>query len=143
MGKIKVATKVANGFEWVNDMINIENFDSKLLKIDKKSYKNMGIYIRYITIKKINDYENIYSVNPLYLIIGKIDRLIEEKNGSKYLVFDSTDESKELLKKKTQSFRMGLNTKLRQQMVVEKVNTVKISWKLNSTQMMICHWISH
>ena len=122
-----MATKVANGFEWVNDMINIENFDSKLLKIDKKSYKNMGIYIRYITIKKINDYENIYSVNPLYLIIGKIDRLIEEKNGSKYLVFDSTDESKELLKKKTQSFRMGLNTKLRQQMVVEKVNTVKIS----------------
>ena len=122
-----MATKVANGFEWVNDMINIEDFDSKLLKIDKKSYKNMGIYIRYITIKKINDYENIYSVNPLYLIIGKIDRLIEEKNGSKYLVFDSTDESKELLKKKTQSFRMGLNTKLRQQMVVEKVNTVKIS----------------
>ena len=121
-----MATKVANGFEWVNDMINIEDFDSKLLKIDKKSYKNMGIYLRYITIKKINDYENIYSVNPLYLIIGKVDRLIEEKNGSKYLVFDSTDESKELLKK-TQSFRMGLNTKLRQQMVVEKVNMVKIS----------------
>ena len=96
-----MATKVANGFEWVNDMINIEDFDSKLLKIDKKSYKNMGISIRYITIKKINDYENIYSVNPLYLIIGKIDGLIEEKNGSRYLVFDSTDGSKELLKKNT------------------------------------------
>ena len=61
----------------------------------------MGISIRYITIKKINDYENIYSVNPLYLIIGKIDGLIEEKNGSRYLVFDSTDGSKELLKKNT------------------------------------------
>ena len=36
-----------------NDMINIKNFDSSLLKIDKKSYKNIGIYhIEYITIKK-------------------------------------------------------------------------------------------
>ena len=36
---------------------------------------------------------------PLYLIIGKVDGHIEEKNGSKYLVFDSTDENKEVLKK--------------------------------------------
>ena len=40
-------------------MINIENFDSSLLKIDKKSYKNIGTYyIGYITIKKIEGYEN-------------------------------------------------------------------------------------
>ena len=89
-----MATKVANGFEWVNDMINIEDFDSKLLKIDKKSYKNMGIYLRYITIKKINDYENIYSVNPLYLIIDKVLGHIEEENESKYLVFDSKNKNK-------------------------------------------------
>ena len=39
-----------------------------MLKIDKKSYKDIGIYnIGYITIKKIDDYESIYSVNPLYL----------------------------------------------------------------------------
>ena len=36
-----------------NDVINLENFDSNLLKLDKKSYKYIGIYnIRYITIKK-------------------------------------------------------------------------------------------
>ena len=53
-----------------NDMINIKKFDSNLLKIDKKSYKDIGICnIRYITVKKIDDYESIYSVNPLYLII--------------------------------------------------------------------------
>ena len=53
-----------------NDMINIKIFDSNVLKIDKKSYKDIGIYnIRYITIKKIDDYENIYSVNRLYLIV--------------------------------------------------------------------------
>ena len=50
-----------------NDMINLKNFESNLLKIDKKSYKNIDIYnIGYITIKKINNYENIYGVNPLY-----------------------------------------------------------------------------
>ena len=51
--------------------------------------------------KKI-DYENIYSVNPLSLIIGDIDGHIEEKNGSKYLVFDSTDENRKVLKKYTE-----------------------------------------
>ena len=39
--------------------------------ISKSSYKNINIYYtRYITIKKIADYENIYSLNPLYLIIN-------------------------------------------------------------------------
>ena len=42
--------------------INIEVIDSNLLKIDKKTYKDIDIYfIEYITIKKIGDYENIYS----------------------------------------------------------------------------------
>ena len=61
-------------------MINIKDFDSNLLKIDKKSHKNIDIYyIGYITIKKIDDYENIHIANPLYLIVGKIDGFIEEK----------------------------------------------------------------
>ena len=52
-------------------MIDIRNFRSNLLKIDKKLYKDIDIYyIGYITIKKIGDYENIHSVNPLYLIIN-------------------------------------------------------------------------
>ena len=75
---------------------------SYLLKIDKKHYKVIDIYyIGYIT-KKIGDCENIYFVNPLYLIIGEVDGNIEEKIGSKYLVFDSTDKNKEVLKKYTE-----------------------------------------
>ena len=71
-----------------------------MLKIDKKSYKNIGIYnIGYITIKKINDCKTINSVNPLYLHITHASGCIEEINGNKYLIFDSTDENKELLKK--------------------------------------------
>ena len=54
----------------------------KLTKIDKKSYKNIDIYyIGYITIKKISDYENFHSVNPLYLITGEVDGHVEEKMG--------------------------------------------------------------
>ena len=71
-----------------------------MLKIDKKSYKNIDIYyIGYITIKKIDDYESIYSVNPLYLRINHASGYIEEKNGNKYLIFDSVDENKKVLKK--------------------------------------------
>ena len=45
-------------------------FHSNLLKIDKKLHEDIGIYyIRYIMIKKFSDYENIYSVNPSYIII--------------------------------------------------------------------------
>ena len=71
-----------------------------MLKIDKKSYKIIGIYnIGYITIKKVDDYENINSVNPLYLMIGKVIGHIKENNKNKYLVFNSTYENKEIFKK--------------------------------------------
>ena len=82
-----------------------------MLKIDKKSYKDIAIYnIGYITIKKIDDYENIYSVNPLYLIVNHANGYIEEKGVNKYLIFDSTDENKELLKN-TMMFGMESKTK--------------------------------
>ena len=38
-------------------------------------------------------------MNPLYLRVDHGSGYIEEKNGNKYLIFDSTDENKELLKK--------------------------------------------
>ena len=85
-----------------------------MLKIDKASYKDIGIYnIGYITIKKIDDYENIYSVNPLYLIIAHASGYIEEKGVNKYLVFDSTDENKELLKKYNDVFN-GIRDKIKE-----------------------------
>ena len=81
-------------------MISIKNFYLSLLKIDKKSCKNIGIYyIGYITIKSISDYENINSVNPLYLTIGEIDGCLEENNRNKYLSFASTDKNKKVLEK--------------------------------------------
>ena len=41
-------------YYFYNDIIYLESFKSNLLKIDKKSYKDIGIYnIGYITIKKL------------------------------------------------------------------------------------------
>ena len=40
----------------------------------------------------------MYSVNPLYLLINLARGHIEEKGVYKYLIFDSTEENKELLK---------------------------------------------
>ena len=78
-------------------MINIKNVDPILLTINKKDIR---IYnIGYITIKKIDDYENIYSINPLYLLVNHANGYTEEKGVNKYLIFDSADENKELLKK--------------------------------------------
>ena len=80
-------------------MINLKVFEPHLLKIDKKSYKNIGIYnIGYIAIKKIDHYESIYGVNPFYLRVNLPNRYFKEKNGNKYLIFDTTDENKELQK---------------------------------------------
>ena len=85
-----------------------------MLKIDNKSYKNIGIYnIGYIAIKKIDDCENINRVNPLYLRITHADGYIEEINENKYLIFDSTGENKELLKKYNDVFN-GIRDKLKE-----------------------------
>ena len=71
-----------------------------MLKIDQKSNKDIGFYnIGYITIKKIKDCKNIYSVNPLYLLVNYANGYIDEKGVNKYGIFDSTDKNKELLKK--------------------------------------------
>ena len=67
MGQVK-ETDIKNQNYFFNGMINIDIFYSNLLKIGKKSYRKIDIYyIGYITIKKVDDYENISSVNPLYL----------------------------------------------------------------------------
>ena len=83
-------------YYFFNDIINIKDFDSNLLKIDKKSYKNIGICnIGYITIKKTDDYENIYSVNPLNLTISSAAGHLK-KLDERYLILDSTDKCEEV-----------------------------------------------
>ena len=85
-----------------------------MLKLDKKTYKNLDIYnIGYVTIKKIGYVYDINSVNPLYLRINNVNGHIEEKDSNKYLVLDSTDESKKSLKKYGDVFN-GIMSKVRE-----------------------------
>ena len=110
MGKTKQISIKNRTYYFYNDQIDLNDFDAELLKIDKKDYNKIDIYyIGYVTIKKIGDYNNINSVNPLYLMINEMIghfecnsiecnsiecNSIEEKNENKYLVLDDIDENK-------------------------------------------------
>ena len=99
MGNIKEINIKNQTYYFFKDMINIKDFDPILLKIDKKSYKNIDIYYNgYIHVKD-SHYVKTNSVNPLYLIIKLADGYIKEKNGSKYLVSDLANENNEVLQK--------------------------------------------
>ena len=70
-----VATKQLNikniTYYFHDDLINLKDFDPKLLNLDKKLSKGINIYyIGYVTKKP--EY-NINSVNPLYLLIAELD----------------------------------------------------------------------
>ena len=53
MREVKQINIINQTYYFYNDMINIKNFELNLLKIDRKSYKNISIYnIGYITIKR-------------------------------------------------------------------------------------------
>ena len=78
MAAVKQIDIKNRSYYFYNDIISLKNFKSKLFKIDKKSY--IGIYnIGYITIKKIDDCKNTYSVNPLYLLINHANGYIEKE----------------------------------------------------------------
>ena len=97
MGQVKELNIKNQTYYFFDDMIDIKNFHSSLLKIDKKSHKDIDIYyIGYISIKKCDDYENIHSVNPLYLIIHSATGYFMKKNNQKYLIIDSTEKYEEV-----------------------------------------------
>ena len=94
MGKIKQINIKNRTYYFYNDQINLKDFDARLLKVDKKDYKEIDIYyIGYVTIKKIANCNNINSVNLLYLMIDKMIDHFEDKNENKYLVLDDTNEN--------------------------------------------------
>ena len=110
MRKIRQINIKNRTYYFYNGQIDLKDFDARLLKIDKKDYKDIDIYyIGYVAVKKIADCNNINSVNPLYLMINEMIghfecnsvecNFIEEKNEIKYLVLDDLDENKEVLKK--------------------------------------------
>ena len=72
-----------------------------MLKLDKKNVIKTSVFttLDILQFKKIDGCENIYSVNPLYLLVNHASQYIEAKGVNKYLIFHCTDENKELQKK--------------------------------------------
>ena len=111
MGEVKELNIKNRTYYYFNDIFDIKDFHSNLLKIDKKQYKDIDIYyIGYITAKKIGDCENISSVYPLYLMIHSAAGYFREKYGEKYLVLDSTEKYDEVfsgIKKEIETINGG------------------------------------
>ena len=82
MGEVK-QINIKNGtYYFYNDQINLKDFDTSLLKVYKKDYKEIDIYyIGYATIKKIANCDNISNVNPLDLMINGMIGHFEKKIG--------------------------------------------------------------
>ena len=72
----------------------------------------------------------------MYLNITHANGYIKEKGVNKYLVSDSTDENKELLKKYNDVFNR-IRDKIKE--IVMNVSMKMIIWKLNIIQIMTCH----
>ena len=113
-----------------------------MLKVDKKDYNEIEIYyIGYVATKKIDNFNNINSVNPLYLMTDEMTghfecNSVEEKNEIKYSVLDDVDENKED-SKNIKKFGKMSKKKLKQLMVVKKLNMGKTFKNLGLNLMII------
>ena len=85
MGVIKQINIKNRTCYFYSDIIDLKNFDARLLKVDKNHTKTLVF--------------TTLDTSQLNLRIDHANGYTEEKNGNKYLIFDSTDENKELLKK--------------------------------------------
>ena len=104
------------------------------LKVEKKYHKYIDIYhIGYITIKQIVDYENIHSVNPLYLIIHSRTGYFTKENDTWFLI-------QQINMKK---FGLELEQKSKELMVENNFFMKKTTLELKLILMMIYHWIKH
>ena len=138
MGETKQIDIKNRSYYLYRNLSDLKNFDAEFIKIDKKSDKNIDIYyIGYRPFIKIGDYWSNFTVNPLYLDIAHASGYIEEKNGNKYLIFDSVDENKEVLKKYEEVWE-GIKKEIEKINDGKKMNMGNIFKKLDSSLMMIC-----
>ena len=83
MGEVKQINIKNRTYYFYNDITDLKNFEPNLLKIDKKSYKNIDIYyIGPIAIKKIDDYDQI--------VVS--DKFRHSDEGFKYFIGYQDDE---------------------------------------------------
>ena len=115
MGGVKQINIKNRTYYFYNDIINLKNFESILLKIDKKNHTKTLIFttLDILQLKRLMIVKIFTVLKPLYLLINDASRYIEEKGVNKYLVFDSTDENKELVKKHNDVWN-GIKNKIKE-----------------------------
>ena len=90
---------IKNHTNYFFEDIDIKDFDPKNIKMDEVSYKNILIYyIAYVMIKNLK-YMKFNIVNPLYLMLNKMNGYLEEINENEKLTLAPSNKSKEKLKK--------------------------------------------
>ena len=95
-----------------NKIVNVKDFDSSLLEINKLSFKGVFslniYYIKYIPTKspiRVSIDRTDNDEDFLNLFLDDVDRYIEQNNEIKYLVFASTGKNKEALKNYTKPWK--------------------------------------
>ena len=85
MNSLKETNIKNRTYYFFNDMIYIKSIDPNEFKMDYKKYTTLDTWWSEFGCITIN------SVNPLCLIIDKINGYIKESNGNKYLILVPTD----------------------------------------------------
>ena len=86
MGEIKQINIKNRTYYIYNDIINLDEFDGSKIKVDKKNFNNVSIYyLGNEYNKKITEFNEINSANPLYLRIT--DMKGQFKTGKDYNVW--------------------------------------------------------
>ena len=113
-------------YYFYNDLTNIKNFNNNKLKLDEKGVSGSDVYyIGYITKKP---QWNVFSVNPLYLIINKIKGHFEEVDRDIYLIINS--ENGDIMQKNQEVFN-GIKE------IIKKINDYNQPIKYDDNYMKI------
>ena len=95
MGELKQINIKNQTYYFYNDIIDLDEFDGSKIKVDKKSFNDIGIYyLGYECMKRITECNEINSVNPLYLRITDMKvnfRKSKDDNLWYLIVFGNAD----------------------------------------------------
>ena len=99
MGDVNEINIKNQAYYYFDDMIDVRNFHSDLLKIDKKSYRDIDIYnIGYITIKKSNLCDGCYNIMQKSMDFKNIAIVYVKKSAYRiYFLYMSKREAKKLM----------------------------------------------
>ena len=89
MEEIKQINIKKRTYYFYNDVINLDEFDGSKIKVDRKHFNDTDIYyLGYEYKKKITKYNEINSVNPLYLRIKDMKGQFKKGKGDnvRYLI---------------------------------------------------------